>query len=611
MNRIVRLIAAAGLLLAIAFHPATSHACTATAQDVFTVGNKTVDSTCNYEKIQDAIDDATCPAGTKIILNTSGDYTSQHLTITNKNISLIGRAAAPHCNTPQAVCGMVIPCPVGSFDTISGSSGAVLTVRGTSNVTISHLIISGGNGNDGGGIDYSGQGTLQIDNSTVTDNHANNGAGIRFVGSGGEADLYLNANTFVSDNTAVHTGGGIRTDLQAKVHIDGDPIWINGNKAGDYGGGIAVVGGAYAHVGSPGYLFGGVFYNNTAQYGGGIAIIGESTGDAAVDLFAIDPARPVRVGTNRATHAGGGVYLNAYASMQGNGAVVSKVGTLQMQGAHVDDNSAPEGSGIYADTYSSDLFEFPYGTYVYLYSGASCAVGAECNSVSDNHAVMLDNMGHDVPTLGSAILIQTDGVFKSQNLAMRGNDGAHAIRVADSLHDTFQSLTCLIADNPVTQELITLGNAAATFDQCTIAGNDIGGASVFNAATGFTLTNSIVEQGALPTVHYIGSGTGLTVNYLLQDIAAPAFSFGATNIFGADAAFIDPANGDYHLRRESPAIDVAPAVAGDDRDLDYRLRDQDMSSKSDTDGVRDLGAYERQARYCGAGDTVFCDGFEL
>jgi hypothetical protein len=65
------------------------------------------------------------------------------------------------------------------------------------------------------------------------------------------------------------------------------------------------------------------------------------------------------------------------------------------------------------------------------------------------------------------------------------------------------------------------------------------------------------------------------------------------------------------LMPNSLAIDVAPPVVGDDRDLDNRPHDQDTPSVPDQDGVRDLGAYERQRRYCGAADTVYCDNFDF
>jgi hypothetical protein len=74
---------------------------------------------------------------------------------------------------------------------------------------------------------------------------------------------------------------------------------------------------------------------------------------------------------------------------------------------------------------------------------------------------------------------------------------------------------------------------------------------------------------------------------------------------------VNPSRSDYRLLPTALAIDFAPALAGDDRDLDNRLRDQDATGFPDLDGVRDLGAYERQLRYCGAADTVFCSNFDF
>jgi hypothetical protein len=594
-------------LLVFALHPLAGHACTATAPDVVSVGNTAVDSSCNYGSIQAAVNAATCPIGTNIVLNKSGDYTNQHVTITNKNISLIGRVDTSKCNTLVAACGINFPCPVGPLQTINGKSGAVVTVRGTSNVNISHLTITGGNATSGGGIDYAGIGTMQIDNSTIFSNAATYGGGIRFQGNGGAADLYLNTNTSVTSNTAQSSGGGIRIEGQAALHADSPQTFIAFNEAlGTQGGGLLVVGPAYAHIGSPGYLAGAVIYQNTAPYGGGIALISEIGGPATADLLASDPTKPVRLEQNRATRTGGGVYLLSYAHMEGSGAVPQETATLQMEGARIDDNAGQEGSGIYADTFYTTA-DFPAGSEVYMYTGASCGTGTECNSVSGNRAVDVN----DNSTSGSAILIQTDGVLRARQLAMRGNEGAHAVRVVDSLHLPLLLDTCLLADNTLYAELLTLGIASATINQCTIAGNMnvAEGYAMLRANADLTLINSIFAQGTQQTLLNTDAGATMNLDYLLSG-ETDSLSTG-THIDQASATFVDAGNGDFHLSLHSPGIDVAPPVAGDDRDLDNRPRDQDLLDVPNQQGPRDLGAYERQGGVCDASDTIFCTGFEL
>jgi hypothetical protein len=604
--KLLRRLATPLLLIAFALHPLAGHACTATAPDVYSVGNTTADTSCNYASIQAAVNAATCPAGTNIILNKSGDYTNQHVTITNKNIALIGRVDTSKCNTLVAACGINFPCPVGPLRTMNGNSGAVITVRGTANVNISHLLITGGNATSGGGIDYAGIGTMQIDNSTIDSNNATYGGGIRFQGNGGTADLYLNTNTFVTSNTAQSSGGGVRVEGQASLHMDAPQSWIAFNKAlSTQGGGLLVVGPAYAHIGSPGYLFGPAIYQNTAPYGGGIALISEIGGLAKADLFASDPAKPVRVEQNRATRTGGGVYLLSYAHMEGSGAIPQETATLQMQGARIDDNAAQEGSGIYADVFYTTA-DFSAGSQVYMYTGAVCGSGTECNSVSGNRAVDVN----DNSTAGSAILIQTQGVLRAKQFAMRGNEGAHAIRVVDSLFLPLLLDSCLLADNTLYAELVTLGIAGATINQCTIAGNMnlADGYAMVRANGDLTLTNSIFAQGTQQSLLNTDAGATMNLDYLLSGETGSLST--ATHLIAGAASFMDAGNGDFHLAAHSPGLDVAPAVAGDDRDLDNRPRDQDLRDVPDTNGPRDLGAYERQGGVCDASDTIFCSGFE-
>jgi predicted outer membrane repeat protein len=598
-----------------------AHACSTTSQDVFSVGNKAADATCNYGSIQQAIDAATCAAGTKIILNSSGDYTNQHLTITNKNISLIGRADTPKCNTLQAACGTLIPCPQAPLRTISGN----IKVRGASNVTIQYLDITQGHGvadsngtTYGGGIDYAATGELHLYTTTVDYNTAYNGGGIRFQGYGGPADLYLHQHTQVDYNTATNggSGGGIRVEGDATLHADEPDITIHDNTAADKGGGIAVIGPASAHIGSSGGFFLGrlgVVYNNSAHNGGGIAVIAQSTGSAEVDLLATDPANPVLVQNNYAYQGnGGGVYLVPYIYTEAGGAVPTNPAVLHMEGAHIDGNAANEGAGIYADVNSVFAYvAYAYaGGWVNMYSGSSCATGQECNSVSNNRAVTLDSHGNEISTAGSAILIQTNGIFAAQQLAMRGNQGAHAIRVADGLNSPLALDTCLFAGNIVSAELITLASASASINQCTIANNTniAEGYVLVRANANLTLTNSIFAQGSQQSVLDTNTGATMNLDYVMAQETASLLALGGTHIIQADPAFVDPGHGDYHLGPYSPAIDVAPPVTGDDRDLENLPRDHDLANVPNINGDRDLGAYERQFE-CAA-DTIFCNGFE-
>jgi hypothetical protein len=80
-------------------------------------------------------------------------------------------------------------------------------------------------------------------------------------------------------------------------------------------------------------------------------------------------------------------------------------------------------------------------------------------------------------------------------------------------------------------------------------------------------------------------------------------------IIEGEPQFLDAAGGDYHLLSASLGVDFAPTAGG--IDLDGLPRDVDLPVP-DLFGPRDLGAYEHQASLgCGAGDTIFCNGFEI
>jgi hypothetical protein len=552
---------------------------------------------CGYTTIAAAITAAEAQiSGSRPIIYIANNqtYTAQALSISAASMSLIG--GVPDCSHFTAT----------GNTTISGRTGAaVITVRNMvagKQLILSHLTITGGHGGSGGGVDYVGAGAMNIDNSSITDNQATDGGGIHFGGNGSSAaELYLHANTFVTNNTANGgSGGGLRADGKANVHIDEDQTWFYNNHADSgSGGGLVVVGPAYAHIGSPGYMIAsyiGVMYQNRALNGGGVAAIAGSQGAAQIDIFNTDVDHPVRIEQNRASSKGGGIYLSAYGQSV---PIVFSAAAANLGGAQIDQNAAPEGSAVYADEVEDN------GSDINIYA-KRCTPGITCNSMSYNRAV--DSADH--PTAGSTVLIQTDGSLRGHELTMRGNEGAHAIRVVDGLSEWgFNLDTCLIAENTVTAELVTFGSAAATITQCTFAGNSISGPSVMYAETGFTMTNSIVAQGALSTLHYVGSGAGRTIDYVMAQETA-SLGPGGTRIINSDPLFVDASNGDFHLKANSPAIDIAPAGAAGDSDLDNRPRDQDMPNVSNLDGVRDLGAYERQLSSCDVGDTIFCDGFE-
>ena len=288
------------------------------------VGNKATDGLCTDNDIQSAIDNALCP-NTVVVITSEHTYTAQHLEIAGKDITL--QATADNCGPPGVCDGGCPGTPTAPLIAISGeghSGDSVLYIHGNSHVTLRYLTIrdgsnfDGGNPTYGGGIHFDGTGSLTLDTTWILSNQAMYGGGINFTGSGGFAGLALLGHTQIANNSAGASGGGIRVDGQSFLSIveDDSIVWLNHAPNG-YGGGINIVGPAHADIASPGYAGLAVVASNDAQYGGGIAVTGgdDADEDGAVQLFAADPARPVRVRGNFASSQGGAIYLKTYVSL--------------------------------------------------------------------------------------------------------------------------------------------------------------------------------------------------------------------------------------------------------------------------------------------------------
>jgi len=123
--------------------------------------------------------------------------------------------------------------------------------------------------------------------------------------------------------------------------------------------------------------------------------------------------------------------------------------------------------------------------------------------------------------------------------------------------------------------------ANATIANCTITENSTGndfdasGGGISSSFSSLTITNSII-WGNSPT-----EGAGGSVTYSNIKGGWP----GEGNI-DVNPAFVDPANGDYHLKDFSPCIGTGTSVAAPDTDIESNPRPNPAGSNPD------MGAYE-------------------
>jgi hypothetical protein len=570
------------------------------------VGNTTSDNQCTDDDIQSAINNSVCP--TTIYVSNERAWTAQHLDINNKNLTIVGRDGA--CGTVTCEGGCVVPtAPVVVVDGTGHTGDSVMYIHGTSNVTLKYLDIKNGTNINGaantygGGIHFDGNGSMALDATWVRNNTARFGGGINFNGNGGFAGLTVLANTRITNNNAANSGGGVRVTGNALMSMlyENTAVWFNHAPNG-YGGGINVVGPARVAIASPGLSNVGVIYSNDAQYGGGIAVNAGSDGDAEVQLFTVNPALPVRIQGNFASTSGGGVFLRGNINFPSfNYASICAFDFL------MDDNAAPEGSAIKLDYDSNSLDTVGSSAHLNSTLGCTelpssalrCAQGIECNEIKGNASI--DPGGN--ATLGATIDVDKDSNLNGDRFSMRDNRGGYAIRSTN--HATLSN--CLLATNDVTRQLLRSDSGSMDLNNCTLVDNAILSTNSIYAAESLILENTIIDQPGNNALGFGGNSNDLIVNYVLSsDVSTlPAIA----GVALGQPTYVNAANGNYHLALNSLGIDFAPAIVGDDRDLDNNPHDQDLPEAGNLFGVRDLGAYERQLG-CGTADTIHCDGFE-
>jgi len=544
---------------------------------------------CTYSTIQAAIDAAA--SGDTIAVADSGSAYNEKLTITDKSLTI---SSCP-CYNP--VCLYDTTHNTLTNATISGSGGSnapvirIVTTNANNPITVAldRLTIQDGHSGstDGGGISFNGIGTLNLTRTNVTSNTADYGAGINFKGTGADATLNINHDTFITYNTAATSGGGIRVEgYNAVLNMNAPNTWVAFNTAtGGLGGGLEVINAAIANVGSPGYLSGGIIYENTASKGGGVGLNG-----GLLNLYTTDPQHPVAIDNNTAYVSGGGIDIDGPTVL---------TPALCAENYRITNNIAKQGSALYAISSTKTLwFDKHVNGFVcdQLASLGSvpCAGGQQCSIVHGNIA---ENVAVAPPaaTDGAAIELEGANGFQADRMDWRNNTGGYALKIVGGTDYPVAELdNCLIADNTTSHELISsIGdNVSFAVSNCTLAHNSISGPRVLTAQHILSFNYTIVDQGAsLPALSFSGNASDFDNLYNIAGnttgMAASPYNIQTT------PTFFDANNGDYRLFYgyrngalvKSTGVDYAPPFTGDnvdDHDLRNAPRDQTVSNR----GVR-------------------------
>lgn len=545
------------------------------------------DSSCNYTNVQDAIDAVATGSSndTTIHIAKNQNYTSQHLVVHNRSLTLRGGYSScsdyiPSGNT--VLDGSNGSTSVGSVVAISADGGYPVIVE-LRNLTLSHGGPPPLGAIKGGGVSVSGDVELDLFSTIISNNRASVGGGI-YVDGTPDTVVLLGTGSAILNNTATALGsdglgGGIYCENDARLDIFQG--LISGNVAqadgtpGSMGGGM-YLDGCSALVATIGSNAG--IRLNIADFGGGIYAFhgkvnfeGNDTG--SVPLIA-----------NVAGYDGGGMYL--FESL------------AQLDGANVEGNLA----GFSSASGSGGAFVLD-SSYLAMDS-ASCTA---CSTLKNNDA--------GVSGSGSAVAGYTNGSdfiqATIQNTVISGNGSANSgfvLSMAGPTHANGLILNNnLITDNKGTSLASIIGSSSGLVRvvSSTIAGNDFSGVVFYNSGTTppMNLSNSIVYE--TPNKNTVATNSGVTTKCVMTNSGSGLAS--APTVSVDDPKFIDAANGNYHLQADSPAIDFCTYVQYvQGNDLDGNARGQDAPQVPDRSAgaLFDLGAYEW------ADDAIFTNGFE-
>ena len=199
--------------------------------------------------------------------------------------------------TEKAYVAKLDLCDCADTGTLGGASVSGGSVHATwAEINLYGGTLTGNNATGNGGAVYLSNSSFTMHGGAITNNTASNGGGI-YAGSRGET---VNINGGIISGNRATNGGGIYASSGAKFHLNGGEI--QNNVATEAGGGV-YCSRLYSQNTGRCEFYGGTISGNTAQRGGG----------AYVRVCFIG-YRNCRITGNTATEAGGGLYLEPFAS---------------------------------------------------------------------------------------------------------------------------------------------------------------------------------------------------------------------------------------------------------------------------------------------------------
>jgi hypothetical protein len=580
---------------------------------------------CNYSSIQTAINNAVPSNGiTNILIARNQAYNTQRLTITGKNVRLIGG---------YADCNQVARDSVRTL--INGSGGgdrSIVNVDGSTSVVAFYNLHFQNGHEETNSASYAGaidintgpHNLVYLENVEISNSSAGWGGAMSIRNSNSSNIAAVNVvfgnDTYIHGNTGVYGAGGIFC-RDATLTIKGGDTSIQFNNAlGSSSASPPVYadgGGLYVDdcvVKIGGFSDGaGILDANVAsRNGGGMYASGSRT---VVDLYNIHPDFPTVIKNNTAAGFGGGIDIEEGARVRmWDGVLWGNIARGGGAAVALYDAGGANHSLFWASRYFTA--DTPNGDPAAYDRAYNCTNFWECNILRENRAVT--TAGASAP--GGALRLSGDdnGSVDAVLVGTRvyRNEGTSAMEVK-YFSNSFAKLTmngAVVDANTASGNLIYAeSNTRVEITNSTLAGNTIGATRIINRAASSCPTNS-----SLPGVWVYGSiiwqpGTYFTpgigqagcVRYNtisnLDNVPTVDQQFNSVG----NPLFVDPANGNYRLQPASPALDYGPAAVSAVTN-DGGLRVIDLPFATNAWGPQDSGAYERLLDF----DVIFVSGFD-
>lgn len=582
--------AASGALLIGALFGATSAA-------AITVGPDS-DPNCQFHDVTSAVISADQTPGVDLVQISAGTYTRvSTMTVTSADDLIVEGGYAD--------CSAGVSTGNSTLDAASAViHGSLFTHTGQGKLTLRHLVLENGDATAGGGVYSDGSGALVLADVMLYSNYADYGGGIFVSGPQNPRKEVTLIGALFNSNVARADGGGLYAQF-ADITIDRTlASYFLGNLAsgsignGDGGGAFLLNSNFRAHThGAAGFPF--IGSNLAHRFGGGLYF--GTNAQQNYDLYLENDRanQPLEIADNAGV-AGGGVYLDAESSGQIN-VFAHFRNTIWRH------NQANYGAVVNVESVAAG--DFGVSTIVHFEQTNAgdatppCPAGVRCNLFVDN----LANSGYLIsasgggPNGGASIYIVRGTML--DNVTVAGGGGL--VFCGTCLLSIDSSL---FARNTVSGDLFGVVDGNLRFANSTAASNTLGADHMFTAIlvpSTLEILHSLLTQPDDPVDGY-SVGTGIAP--IVRDVGVQGVGLGGTNVQNLSDPYVDAADGDFHIRLTSSAVDRwGPNGDPDDtaptQDLDGAARPYEFNSPSEP---YDFGAYEAGAVV----DAIFIDGFD-